>query len=65
MSPPPMSDAHVDPIQLSAGIDADCWSRSHNQPVTISVYLNLKPSFLDVSGQSSLRASHQRHLSAL
>jgi dihydroneopterin aldolase len=42
----------VDTIQFSANIGADCWGRSRNQPVTISVYLHLKPTFLDVSGQS-------------
>ena len=54
----------VDAIQLSANVGADCWGRSRNQPVTLSVYLHLQPSFLDISGQSDDVADsiHYGHL---
>ena len=54
----------VNDIQLSANIGADCWGRSRNQPVTISVCLHLKPSFLDLSGQSDnvIDSVHYGHL---
>ncbi|KAG0698004.1 Dihydroneopterin aldolase-domain-containing protein [Suillus ampliporus] len=42
----------VDTVQLTANVGVDCWGRTREQPVSITVYLHLKPSFLDVSGQS-------------
>jgi FolB domain-containing protein len=65
MSSPTTTDVVlVDVLQLSANVGADCWGRSRNQPVTISVYLHLKPSFLDISGQSDNVADsiHYGHL---
>ncbi|KAG1740360.1 Dihydroneopterin aldolase-domain-containing protein [Suillus lakei] len=42
----------VDAVQLTATIGVDCWGRTRDQPVSITVYLHLKPSFLDAPGQS-------------
>ncbi|KAG2048315.1 hypothetical protein BDR06DRAFT_976083 [Suillus hirtellus] len=54
----------VDTIQLTANIGADCWGRSREQPVSITVHLHLKPSFLEISGQSDnvLDSIHYGHL---
>ncbi|KAG1750530.1 Dihydroneopterin aldolase-domain-containing protein [Suillus paluster] len=54
----------VDTIKLAANIGADCWGRTREQPVSITVHLHLKPSFLDVSGQSDNVADsvHYGHL---
>ncbi|KAG1799289.1 uncharacterized protein HD556DRAFT_1457741 [Suillus plorans] len=54
----------VDTIQLTANIGADCWGRLREQPVSITVHLHLKPSFLEISGQSDnvLDSIHYGHL---
>jgi dihydroneopterin aldolase len=54
----------VDTIQLTANIGADCWGRLREQPVSITVHLHLKPSFLDISGQSDnvVDSIHYGHL---
>ncbi|KAG2078681.1 hypothetical protein BDR04DRAFT_1112826 [Suillus decipiens] len=54
----------VDTIQLTANIGADCWGRLREQPVSITVHLHLKPSFLDISGQSDnvIDSIHYGHL---
>lgn len=54
----------VDTIQLTANIGADCWGRARKQPISITVHLHLKPSFLDVSGQSDnvVDSVHYGHL---
>jgi dihydroneopterin aldolase len=54
----------VDTIQLTANIGPDCWGRPREQPVSITVHLHLKPSFLDISGQSDnvVDSIHYGHL---
>jgi dihydroneopterin aldolase len=54
----------VDTIQLTANIGADCWGRPREQPISITVHLHLKPSFLDISGQSDnvVDSVHYGHL---
>ncbi|KAG1828006.1 hypothetical protein EV424DRAFT_1471401 [Suillus variegatus] len=54
----------VDTIQLTANIGADCWGRVREQPVSITIHLHLKPSFLEISGQSDnvLDSIHYGHL---
>ncbi|KZT05253.1 uncharacterized protein LAESUDRAFT_656143 [Laetiporus sulphureus 93-53] len=42
----------IDSIQLSANMDADWWGRVRPQPVSVSVYLHLKPAHLDRAGTS-------------
>ena len=42
----------VDSIQLTAAVSTDCWDRPKPQQVLASVYLHLKPSFLDACGTS-------------
>ena len=42
----------VDSIQLTAAVSTDCWGRPKPQQVLASVYLHLKPSFLDACGTS-------------
>ncbi|KAG6890198.1 hypothetical protein C0992_002855 [Termitomyces sp. T32_za158] len=55
----------VDTLHLSADVGPDCWGKSRPQPVQVSVYLHLQPSFLDVSGKSDnvLDSVHYGHLS--
>ncbi|KAG2139116.1 uncharacterized protein EDB93DRAFT_1242012 [Suillus bovinus] len=54
----------VDTIQLTANIGEDCWGRLREQPVFITVHLHLKPSFLQISGQSDnvIDSIHYGHL---
>ncbi|KAG1773687.1 Dihydroneopterin aldolase-domain-containing protein, partial [Suillus placidus] len=54
----------VDTIQLTANIGADCWGRPREQFVFITVHLHLKPSFLEISGQSDnvVDSIHYGHL---
>jgi dihydroneopterin aldolase len=54
----------VDTVQLTANIGPDCWGRPREQPVSITVHLHLKPSFLDISGQSDnvVDSIHYGHL---
>ncbi|KAL4061740.1 Dihydroneopterin aldolase-domain-containing protein [Scleroderma yunnanense] len=42
----------LDSIQLTAAVGTDCWGKSKPQLVLASVYLHLKPSFLDACGAS-------------
>ena len=42
----------LDYIQLTTAIGKDCWGKPKSQQVFASVYLHLKPSFLDVCGTS-------------
>lgn len=62
--PTPTDVVLVEAVQLTANVGADCWGRTRDQPVSISVYLHLKPTFLDVSGQSDNVADsiHYGHL---
>ncbi|KAG2040925.1 hypothetical protein BDR03DRAFT_1026949 [Suillus americanus] len=54
----------VETIQLTANIGADCWGRPREQIVSITVHLHLKPSFLEISGQSDnvIDSIHYGHL---
>ncbi|KAG2355533.1 hypothetical protein BDR07DRAFT_1453741 [Suillus spraguei] len=54
----------VDTIQLTANVGADCWGRLREQPISITVHLHLKTSFLDISGQSDnvIDSIHYGHL---
>jgi len=54
----------VDSIQLTAAVGIDCWGRPKPQQVLASVYLHLKPSFLDACGKSDDVADsvHYGHL---
>ncbi|KAJ8489163.1 hypothetical protein ONZ45_g13685 [Pleurotus djamor] len=54
----------VDTLQLSGTVGKDCWGRLKPQQVTISIYLHLKPLFLDRAGLSDdVRDSvHYGHL---
>ena len=42
----------LDSIQLTTTVGADCWGKPKAQQVLASVYLHLKPSFLDACGTS-------------
>lgn len=54
----------VDTLRAEATLGEDCWGRTRAQPVTISVYLNLHPSFLQTAGQTDdvLDSVHYGHL---
>ncbi|KAG1850214.1 Dihydroneopterin aldolase-domain-containing protein [Suillus subalutaceus] len=54
----------VDTIQLTANIGPDCWGRLREQPVSITVHLHLKPSFLNISAHSDnvVDSIHYGHL---
>ncbi|KAG6813176.1 hypothetical protein H0H92_013296 [Tricholoma furcatifolium] len=61
-----MSDVvFVDTLHLSVDVGPDCWGKTRPQPVELSVYLHLQPSFLDKSGTSDdvLDSVHYGHLS--
>lgn len=55
----------IDTLHLSADVGPDCWGKSRPQPVQVSVYLHLEPSFLNKSGRSDnvLDSVHYGHLS--
>ncbi|KAG6836913.1 hypothetical protein H0H93_001279 [Arthromyces matolae] len=55
----------LDTLQLSANIGPDCWGKARPQPVLVSIYLHLQPSFLNTAGLSDdVRDSvHYGHLS--
>ncbi|KAG6916073.1 hypothetical protein DXG01_008547 [Tephrocybe rancida] len=55
----------VDTLHLSANIGPDCWGKTRPQPVEVSVYLHLTPSFLNAPGASDdvLDSVHYGHLS--
>lgn len=42
----------IESLHVSANIGPDCWNRDRSQPIDISVYLHLKPPFLDRAGAS-------------
>ncbi len=54
----------VDTLRVEATLGEDCWGRARAQPVAISVYLNLHPSFLQTAGQTDdvLDSVHYGHL---
>ncbi|KAG6861504.1 hypothetical protein C0995_015931 [Termitomyces sp. Mi166 len=54
----------IDTLHLSADIGPDCWGKTRPQPVQVSVYLHLRPSFLNASGTSDnvLDSVHYGHL---
>jgi len=54
----------VDTLRLAANIGPDCWGRVRPQPIEISVYLHLKPSFLQAAGDSDdvVDSIHYGHL---
>jgi dihydroneopterin aldolase len=60
-----MSDiVFVDTLRLSANIGSDCWGRIRAQPIEITVYLHLKPSFLQAAAESDdvVDSIHYGHL---
>ncbi|KAI0944395.1 hypothetical protein AcW1_002120 [Taiwanofungus camphoratus] len=42
----------IDSVELSANIGPDWWGRPRAQPVTVSVYLHLRQSYLDRAGET-------------
>ena len=54
----------VDTLSLSANIGSDCWGRIRPQPIEITVYLHLKPSFLQKAAESDdvVDSIHYGHL---
>ncbi|GBE87030.1 hypothetical protein SCP_1002760 [Sparassis crispa] len=48
----PADVVFIDNIQLSANIGPDWWGRIREQPVSLSVYVHLRPSYLDRAGAS-------------
>ncbi|KIM42033.1 hypothetical protein M413DRAFT_445214 [Hebeloma cylindrosporum] len=54
----------VDTLRLSANIGSDCWGRIRPQPIEITVYLHLKPSFLQAAAESDdvVDSIHYGHL---
>lgn len=54
----------VDTLRVEANLGADCWGRARAQPVEITVYLHLQPSFLHIAGQSDdvMDSVHYGHL---
>ncbi|KAF7969417.1 hypothetical protein HWV62_27355 [Athelia sp. TMB] len=64
---PPPSDTDtvfVDCLQVHANVGADCWSKARAQPAEISVFLHLRPAFLDRAGETDDVADsvHYGHL---
>ena len=64
---PPPSDTDtvfVDRLQVHANIGADCWAKARAQPAEISVFLYLRPAFLDRAGATDDVADsvHYGHL---
>jgi len=54
----------VDTLRLSANIGPDCWGHVRPQPIELTVYLHLKPSFLQTAGESDnvVDSVHYGHL---
>jgi len=65
MSVSPSDVVFVDSLQLSANIGPDCWGRLRAQPILLSLYLHLRPSYLSLAAKSDdVRDSvHYGHLS--
>lgn len=59
-----MDVVYVEAIELSATIGSDWWSRVRPQPISVSVYLHLNPSHLDLAGTTDDVADsiHYGHL---
>lgn len=59
-----MDVVYVEAIELSATIGSDWWGRVRPQPISVSVYLHLKPSHLDIAGTTDDVADsiHYGHL---
>ncbi|KAG6843808.1 hypothetical protein H0H87_000233 [Tephrocybe sp. NHM501043] len=55
----------IDTLHLAADVGVDCWGKARLQPIELSVYLHLQPSFLNTSGSSDnvLDSVHYGHLS--
>ena len=65
MIPPVTDKVFIDTLHLAtANIGSDCWGKSRPQPLELSVYLHLRPSFLDKSGASGdvVDSVHYGHL---
>ncbi|KAG6841340.1 hypothetical protein C0991_012165 [Blastosporella zonata] len=55
----------IDSLHLAVDVGPDWWGKARPQPVQVSVYLHLQPSFLNTSGSSDnvLDSIHYGHLS--
>ncbi|KAG2004916.1 hypothetical protein CC2G_003423 [Coprinopsis cinerea AmutBmut pab1-1] len=54
----------IDTLQTAANIGADCWGKARPQPLEISIYLHLQPTFLNKAGRSDdvVDSVHYGHL---
>ena len=55
----------INALELTADVGPDCWNKQRAQPVNISIYLNLKNSYLSAAGHSDnvQDSIHYGHLS--